>query len=832
MTAFYVRGIAKEYCRTLGSREALVNTRRDAAGHIEASSREMLRLCRNRLNMLLFAHWLAILLISAITAYLTGIVLRPGPTSGVPFAWAVTLDVVVFSLVGLVVRAIASPYDSQAGPASSGLESGVIRISTIPNRLVTAEAPAVGTLAFEDSLAMNVAPTVALACSFALGAMVMFAGGVVIATRWHAIHSPAAVDWSGPAALMLLLISVVPYCCGYRTSRFLPLLAVALAAAATGYLTGVPLTSLPESFALHLEGSTVAIFLANAVLLFVFGWDLVSWQTGCLRGSISKATSEARHFQEHRALVPNTKVPPQVAGIMIVFTMMIAVIYMQTFTLASDSSDQWFHAKVINVVGWNSPLVPFLLVASIILCWCWLQSTQIKRLNDFESNWDPLDVQYKGEQAATRPRGDWIGMKMQKLQEANHRAFRVCSQWYCWPVFREPKSRPSIASGRDAGPEEAASTEPEKLKVNWYLVAASVITIYGLWSLWRQPWLAGPDSHIVWVTVVGIMCCWILIAWEVGRMWHIWTHLETLHRTAARLPMQHVYEHLPEYFARVYGAFFFVERYRNVNSPSLEPHLQWVLQQREQLGLKRPFSLKEMVEDRQQSPSRRRGSGSWVRQYCRAVLPDIERLWAERLPSESYIYSRHESGFVAESPPAKERLDLPPSPLRVTVDSDGGKRPSVLIAPSPRPVDRKQATQQLADADEELLGMALVAYLSQYRIQLKGLAFFLMGAPILLLLAAASYTFMPQGILMDFTALLALTSLVVLAIVYSGLNKDEFLSRVTGTSPRWYSLNPDSVTTFLVIILPLALALAARLPGGEVVYNWFSSVIRSLPSQP
>ena len=147
-------------------------------------------------------------------------------------------------------------------------------------------------------------------------------------------------------------------------------------------------------------------------------------------------------------------------------------------------------------------------------------------------------------------------MKMQKLQEANHRAFRVCSQWYCWPVFREPKSRPSIASGRDAGPEEAASTEPEKLKVNWYLVAASVITIYGLWSLWRQPWLAGPDSHIVWVTVVGIMCCWILIAWEVGRMWHIWTHLETLHRTAARLPMQHVYEHLPEYFARVYGAFF------------------------------------------------------------------------------------------------------------------------------------------------------------------------------------------------------------------------------------------------------------------------------------
>ena len=94
--------------------------------------------------------------------------------------------------------------------------------------------------------------------------------------------------------------------------------------------------------------------------------------------------------------------------------------------------------------------------------------------------------------------------------------------------------------------EEAASTEPEKLKVNWYLVAASVITIYGLWSLWRQPWLAGPDSHIVWVTVVGIMCCWILIAWEVGRMWHIWTHLETLHRTAARLPMQHVYEHLPE----------------------------------------------------------------------------------------------------------------------------------------------------------------------------------------------------------------------------------------------------------------------------------------------
>ena len=84
---------------------------------------------------------------------------------------------------------------------------------------------------------------------------------------------------------------------------------------------------------------------------------------------------------------------------------------------------------------------------------------------------------------------------------------------------------------------------------------------------------------------------------------------------------------------------------------------------------------------------------------------------------------------------------------------------------------------------------------------------------------------------MDFTALLALACLIAIGGVYSGLNRDEFLSRVTGTTPRWYSLNPDSVATFAIVILPLMLVVASRLPGGQVFFGWISSVIRNIPSQ-
>jgi hypothetical protein len=193
---------------------------------------------------------------------------------------------------------------------------------------------------------------------------------------------------------------------------------------------------------------------------------------------------------------------------------------------------------------------------------------------------------------------------------------------------------------------------------------------------------------------------------------------------------------------------------------------------------------------------------------------------------DSYVGLHEGAAAIPDDSLHRAPTETPPERVRLR-----RTRSAASVTTSRVPSVQPDLGRQLQETDEALLGIALVTYLSQYRIQLKALAFFLVGAPILLLLATASYTFIAQRILMDFTALLALACLIAIGGVYSGLNRDEFLSRVTGTTPRWYSLNPDSVTTFLIVILPLMLALASRFPGGQVVFGWISSVIRSIPSQ-
>ena len=502
--------------------------------------------------------------------------------------------------------------------------------------------------------------------------------------------------------------------------------------------------------------------------------------------------------------------------------------------LAPAADNPWLHAKVVHVVGWNSPLVPLLLVLAVILCWCWLQGVRVRRVVDVENQWDPIGVHYAAArifnpQSKVPDQYEWMDHLWQSLKREDERLLETLSQWICWPLSRELRPEGRLqklgAAAHDAwttlrAPKiwARALARSRRMRANWYMMVGLACAIFGFFAI--QPhWAEGPDGQVVRIIGIGIVICWFLIALEVGRIWEIWRQLENVHRGAARLPMQRAFANLPEYFVRSYGDMLFVERFRNSNSPALDQQLNWLLRERMRLGMNQPFKLSEMISDKGRDPHERRGPGSWIRQYNRAARPGVFALWGERLAKESYVYPSPTTDRERET----TLNEVAPQSATAQVEQVTGAE----VAQS-----RDDAIQRrLRGAEEDLLAMSFVVNYSQYRLQLKALAIFLMGAPIALLFATASYSFMPQGMLMDFTALSALLCLIVLGTIYSGLNRDEFLSRVNGTAPHWFALSTDSVTTFLVLILPLVLALASRLPGGEVVYGWISSLIRSIPSQ-
>jgi hypothetical protein len=748
----------------------------------------------------------------------------------------------------------------------------------------------------------------------------------------------------------------------------LHVLSVAAIGGAIGYIAGIVLK--PELAGIA-EGSSrdalIPTIAAISLFALIIGRELWCW---LIRDNWQLVRRPlALFFRDVRDVVRRRKRwalrPVQLA---MASSALIAICaFWGGFNQTPGGHDPWSLSRVTNVVGWNSPFVPLFLILMIWLGWCWLQAGRIRLLNDFEFQWDPLETQFgtQFDAKSRRPaKESQTKRRKRMLEKLRHRQAQAPRLGFLKDFHfshirsskrrrrRSPPGSKSIESLRDSKKEPAdwidtklkdLSNHNDKVFVacsdfdfpfpnsslwtqnvpptrwiykilrNRPLIVGLAITVYGALSAYPL-WIAGPDRALTWFIGAGIVGCWLLMTCEMGRIWRIWGALQKLHRTAARLPMQHVFTTLPEYFVQCYGDLVFVERFRYGNSPAIDQQLELALREHEQwgpqLGLTAPPFTLEVMNDKKYSsgdvatksagePSTPHPAGTWIREYCRSVLPDIKKeLWSKRAVKDSYECARHapEASTAADlsRPAVRDRADangegraglptatVPPKAAQPAVTTKRGRLNADralkrVTAPSKaaraaktrqrrlkvdhslkrvahpkqraarnivdRPTERttaagdaqpatNEAIQRVVEQDERLLGMMFVAYFSQYRLQLKSIALFLAVTPSILLLATASYSFAPQGILMDFTALLGLVCLVVLAIVYSGLNSDEFLSLVSGTTPRWYALSADSITTFLVIILPLIVTLASTLPGGNVVFDWMSSLIRSIPSQ-
>jgi hypothetical protein len=122
---------------------------------------------------------------------------------------------------------------------------------------------------------------------------------------------------------------------------------------------------------------------------------------------------------------------------------------------------------------------------------------------------------------------------------------------------------------------------------------------------------------------------------------------------------------------------------------------------------------------------------------------------------------------------------------------------------------------------EDFVAVEVIRYLSQFFVQLRNLLTSLTVGALLLVVAAASYPFRPQSLLLLFLTALGGTVAVLIVVFLVQFNRDELVSRVTRTTPGRFTPDLHFVQGAATYVLPIVGALMVQFP-------FFASGVSSL----
>ena len=130
---------------------------------------------------------------------------------------------------------------------------------------------------------------------------------------------------------------------------------------------------------------------------------------------------------------------------------------------------------------------------------------------------------------------------------------------------------------------------------------------------------------------------------------------------------------------------------------------------------------------------------------------------------------------------------------------------------------------------EDLIALQIVRWFAPALSQFVPLMQFLVIGSISLLLAVTSYPFDHQGFLMTMLVLLIIFVAAIIGSVLLGVNRDELISRVSGTTPGRFNFDGQLVTSLLTMIVPLIGALlAVSFDLTDLLHTWFGPLFQLL----
>jgi hypothetical protein len=320
--------------------------------------------------------------------------------------------------------------------------------------------------------------------------------------------------------------------------------------------------------------------------------------------------------------------------------------------------------------------------------------------------------------------------------------------------------------------------------------ALVALTGFGV-AVWLQslPTVEGWGWDLVFF--VGFAGLFLLSTTTLIRLFFLWGRVKVLLDAVAAQPMMRAFGRLPVKVTEIFGRYLFTQR----------PHLSHLQVPAHQLRL-----LVEEVGKDPEAPAGLRGLGT--------TADEIEAILAEQLAGgRKRGASRRAERAVRQklSDVAGKCLEvLAPRGKWLAVDDafGGGTGKEEKDAP---------AEPAWVALGESVAATQVVIYVSQFFVQLRNLVWAAVVTSSLLLLAATSYPFHPEKLLLIGLIVLSAAGMASVLYLLIDMNRDELVSRVTRTTPGKFSLDSGFIGSFFTYIVPAAGVMAAQLSGS---FRW------------
>jgi hypothetical protein len=327
---------------------------------------------------------------------------------------------------------------------------------------------------------------------------------------------------------------------------------------------------------------------------------------------------------------------------------------------------------------------------------------------------------------------------------------------------------------------------PERALVKKGTLVVWSIFFFAFWLLSSRFVPAAEGMFVEWLIRLGLAALAVAIVASWLQLRKTWETTRHLLNAVALLPqpLQEAFERIPIVVTRMFGPYLSSQR------PGRQEHLSYRLEQRRLL-------LQEHAR---------------IAHTLNAVVP---------------LAVAEQEKTAAEPHPAEEKSSGP------DMLTDSARACLIVLQHVWRDTDLQAAANKdpairlwLTRATD-FAALETTAYLSQFFVHLRNLAVFLSLAPLLMLLAATSYPFQPQRMLLLLSvALIALATATVISIVIQ-IERNELVSRILKTTPNQLNFHWGFLSHLVLYIVPLLGILAAMSSDvSNLIHSWVDPLLR------
>lgn len=325
-------------------------------------------------------------------------------------------------------------------------------------------------------------------------------------------------------------------------------------------------------------------------------------------------------------------------------------------------------------------------------------------------------------------------------------------------------------------------------------ISAAVIALAGFGiAVWIQslPTVEGWAWDMLFFT--GFAMLFLLSTTTLVRMFFLWRAVKSLLDAIAAQPMMRAFGRLPTKVTEVFGKYLFTQK-PQLSHLQVPAHQLRLLIEAVEKDPKAPDSLRNLSKTadeidailaEQLAAGRKRGAARRAEREVRDRLSGVAGLCLELLAPRGKVLPVDDA-FGGGHGKDEGKSDTSADPAWVAL------------------AESVAATQ-------------VVIFIAQFFVQLRNLVWGAVVTSSLLLMAATSYPFHPEKLLLMGLIGLSGASMAGIVFVLVEMNRDEVVSRVTRTTPGKFSLDSGFLGSFFTYIVPVAGVLAAQLSGS---FRW------------